>query len=60
MSKKEAKEKARKVMQSAIGTAYYKLEGEDLSPEDAEKVISYVNQLGERACKAIGLKYITY
>lgn len=60
MTKKEAKEKAKKILQSIIGVAYYKLENEKLAPEDAELITSYINQYGERCCKAIGVEYVTY
>lgn len=60
MTKTCAKEKARKILQSAIGCAYYKLENEELSPEDIDLITEYINILGEKACKAIKVDYVTY
>lgn len=61
MTKIQAKEKARNILRSAIGCAYYKLENEsDLSQEDTDLIIQYINSLGERACKAIGTEYVAY
>ncbi len=62
MTKTQAKEKAREILQSAIGCAYYKLENENLSDEDVELICQYINALGERAraCKAINTQYIAY
>lgn len=61
MTKTQAKEKARDVLRSAIGCAYYKLENKnDLSQEDTDLIIQYINTLGERACKAIGSEYVAY
>ena len=60
MKKTEAKEKAKKILLDQIGIAYYSLENEDISDEDKELIIEYINQLGERACKAIGGKYVSY
>lgn len=60
MTKTEAKEKAKDILQSAIGSAYYALENENLSEENAKLVNQYINTLGKRACKAIGTEYITY
>lgn len=60
MTKKQAKEKAKNVLCSAIGCAYYKLENENFSEEDKELITQYINSLGERACKAIGTEYVAY
>lgn len=60
MKKTEAKEIAMDIMQSAIGCAYYRLESENYSEKEVELICRYINVLGERACKAINLKYITY
>ena len=61
MTKIQAKEKARNILRSAIGCTYYKLENEsDLSQEDTDLIIQYINSLGERACKAIGTEYVAY
>lgn len=61
MTKTQAKEKAKDILQSAIGCAYYKLEDEsELSEKDINLIIQYINSLGERACKAIGSEYVAY
>lgn len=61
MTKSQAKEEARDILASAIGCAYYRLENESgLSQEDRDLITQYINTLGERACKAIGTRYISY
>ncbi len=60
MTKKEQKAFALELMDSAIGCAYYKLENYDLSDTDNGAVLAYLNKYGERACKALGIKYVTY
>lgn len=60
MTKKQAKEKAKEVMTEAIGYAYYRLENENLSEEDNALVVQYMNEIGKRACKAIGTEYVAY
>lgn len=60
MTKSEAKTKAKKIMQSVIGCAYYRLENEDLTEEETMLIMEYINKLGERACKSIGCDYVTY
>ena len=60
MTKSEAKTKAKNIMQSVIGCAYYRLENEDLTQEETALIMEYINKLGERACKSIGCDYVTY
>ena len=60
MTKTQAKEKAKSILQSAIGNAYYKLENENLTNEDEALILEYINKLGERACKAINTQYTIY
>ena len=62
IGKKEARAMAKEVVQDAIASAYYKLEGmmyDHLTDEEKELVIKYVNQYGETACKAFGVRYYT-
>ena len=60
MTKTQAKEIARDMIQVAIGCAYYRLESEDYSKEDEDLIIQYLHTLGNRACKAIGTEYVGY
>lgn len=60
MTKSEAKTKAKNIMQSVIGCAYYRLENEDLTEEETALIMEYINKLAERACKSIGCDYVTY
>lgn len=60
MTKTQAKEKAKTILQSAIGNAYYKLENEDLTSKDEVLVLEYINKLATKACKSIGTEYISY
>ena len=64
MTKTEAKNIAKDILQDAIGCAYYKLEDSimyDIVDEsDKELIGSYINKYGTAACKAIGMKYVTY
>lgn len=60
MTKSEAKAKAKNIMQSVIGCAYYRLENEDFTEEETELVMEYINKLGEKACKSICCDYVTY
>ena len=60
MTKTEAKEKAKDILQEAIGVAYYKLENERYTPEDKQMIIDYINKYGTAACKAFGKRYMTY
>lgn len=62
MRKTQAKEIAKTILTRSIGVAYYKIADNDdeYTEEEKELIIKYINQLGERACKAINAKYITY
>lgn len=60
MTKTAAKEKAKSILQSAIGAAYYKLENENLTSEDEALILEYIDKLATKACKAIGTEYISY
>lgn len=60
MTKTAAKEKAKSILQSAIGSAYYRLENESFSSEDQALILEYINKLGSKACKAINAEYVTY
>lgn len=60
MTKKEQKKTAARLITEAIGGAWYKTEGMDLSQEDVEAISYYIYKLGTRACKAIGTEYVGY
>lgn len=61
MTKTEAKKIATHIMRESIGVAYYRIaDSNDYAQEDKEVIIDYVNKLGKRACKAIGIDYVTY
>lgn len=60
MKARKAREKAKDILQDAIAIAYYKLEGMDLTEDEAEAIINYINQYGKAACKAFGREYVTY
>lgn len=65
MTKTDAKNIAKKILQDAIGTAYYRLEtswlyADSMSDEEEKMVLDYINQYGKSACKAFGRKYVTY
>ena len=60
MTKTEQKEKAKDILQSVIGCAYYRLENENFSEEDEEAVMKYINKYGVAACKAFRREYITF
>lgn len=64
MKAKEAREKAKDILQDTIAVAYYKVvdnkEFEKMSEEDKNAIIDYINQYGKAACKAFGRKYVTY
>ena len=60
MTKTQAKQIAREMLQSVIGCTYYRLENEDYSEEEKDLINQYLHILGERACKAIGTEYVSY
>lgn len=66
MTKTEMRAIAKEAIADAIGTAYYKISDRsficpaDMTDEEADEIIKYVNQYGTAACKAIGRDYITY
>lgn len=60
MTKKEQQAIAAKLITNAIGGAFYRTEGMDLSLEDAEAICYQIYKLGTRACKAIGTEYVPY
>lgn len=60
MTKKEQKAFALKLISSAINSAYYRLENFDISDSDNEAILVYLNEYGKRACKAVGVRYVTY
>lgn len=60
MTKKEQRKKAKDILQSVIGVAYYKLENEDIPEADKEAIMQYINQYGKAACKAFGVRYVAY
>ena len=61
MTKTQAKNVAANIVAESIGVAYYKISDDnDYSQKEKELIIEYINQLGKRACKAIGKEYITY
>lgn len=59
MTKTEAKDKAKDILEEAIAIAYYKLEDEGLDEEECELVLQYINKFGKSACKAFGREYFT-
>lgn len=59
MTKTEMREFAKDKLMEAIATAYYKLEDEKFSDEEAEQISGYINQYGEAMAKAISKKYYT-
>lgn len=61
MSKTEAKKIATHILRESVGCVYYRIaDSDDYAQEDKEVIIDYINKLGKRACKAIGIDYVTY
>ena len=64
-SKRELRDMAKERLRDALSVAYYEfVDGEntdynELSEEDKEKVLYFIDQYGESMCKAIGKKYYT-
>ena len=64
-SKRELRDMAKERLRDALSVAYYEfVDGEntyynELSEEDKEKVLYFIDQYGEAMCKAIGKKYYT-
>lgn len=64
-SKRELRDMAKERLREALSVAYYVFtDGEntdynELSEEDQEAVLYYIDQYGESMCKAIGKKYYT-
>lgn len=59
MTKTEMREFAKEKLMESIAVAYYKLEDENFSDEEAEQISGYINQYGEAMAKAIGKRYYT-
>ena len=59
MTKKEKREIAKDKLIESIAVAYYKLEDEKFTEEEAEEIIQYINQYGETMAKAIKKNYYT-
>lgn len=61
MQVRDIKSTAKDILQEAIGTAYYKVsDNMDLSEDEKELLIYYINKYARSACKAIRVEYITY
>lgn len=63
LTKSEARAIAKKVLQEAIGTAYYRLESfenEGYSEDEIEMINKYLDLAASRACRSIGIEYNTY
>ena len=64
-NKRELRDMAKERLRDALSVAYYEfVDGEnadynELSEEDKEAVLYYIDQYGESMCKAIGKKYYT-
>ena len=64
-SKRELRDMAKERLREALSVAYYvftdgeKTDYNELSEEDQEAVLYYIDQYGESMCKAIGKKYYT-
>lgn len=59
MTKKEKREIAKDKLIESIAVAYYKLEDEKFTEEEAEEITQYINQYGEAMAKAIKKNYYT-
>lgn len=59
MTKKEKREFAKDMLIESIAVAYYKLQDEKFTEEEAEEITQYINQYGEAMAKAIKKNYYT-
>lgn len=59
MKAKEARAKAKEILVSALSTAYYKLENEDLTIDEIEAITFYINKYGNTMAKSINETYYT-
>lgn len=59
MTKKEKREFAKDKLIESIAVAYYKLEDEKFTEEEAKEIIQYINQYGKAMAKAIKKNYYT-
>lgn len=64
-SRRDLRDMAKERLRDALSVAYYEfVDGEnadynELTEEDQEAVLYYIDQYGESMCKAIGKKYYT-
>ncbi len=64
-NKRELRDMAKERLRDALSVAYYEFvdggntDYNELSEEDKEAVLYYIDQYGESMCKAIGKKYYT-
>lgn len=64
-NKRELRDMAKERLRDALSVAYYEFvdggnaDYNELSEEDQEAVLYYIDQYGESMCKAIGKKYYT-
>lgn len=59
MTKTEKRQFAKDKLMESIAVAYYKLEDENFSDDEAEEISGYINQYGEAMAKSIGKRYYT-
>ena len=59
MTKKEKREFAKDMLMESIAVAYYKLQDEKFTEEEAEEIAQYINPYGEAMAKAIKKNYYT-
>lgn len=60
MTKQEIKKQAIDILQSSIGVAYYQIQELNVTEEEEKAINEQLRKLATRACKAIGIEYITY
>lgn len=60
LTKKQAKEEARDIIQHALGVAYYELENKDYTEAEIELITQYINKEATRLLKLINREYIAY
>ena len=64
-NKRELRDMAKERLRDALSVAYYEFvdggnaDYNELSEEDKEAVLYYIDQYGESMCKAVGKKYYT-
>lgn len=59
MTKTEMREFAKDKLMESIAVAYYKLEDENFSDEEANQICKNIDQYGESMAKAIGKRNYT-